>query len=279
GEMAATRSGREPAGTPPGKFLPVREAPLILVVDDQSPARELLVSYLEPEGYRTETADSAAEAIEKAKALRPDAITLDILMPNANGFEILVSLKQAPETANIPIIVVSIVDQQKVGFALGAADYMVKPVDKTVLLNTIRKHTQPQRNRDCTILLVDDDAATLELLDTTIRSAGYRTHTAASGKSALALLAGTRVDGMLLDLLMPEMDGFEVLRQVKQDVRLKDIPIFILTAKSLSESDLAALRRETRALFYKDGPWREELMEALARVVAEGRPQSMAGSA
>jgi CheY-like chemotaxis protein len=192
-------------------------------------------------------------------------------MPNANGFEILLTLKEAPETANIPIIIVSIVDQQKVGFALGAADYLVKPVDKSRLLETIRKYTKPYKNKDSVILVVDDDAVTLDLLETTLKSAGYKTHVAPSGKAALALLAGTIVDGILLDLLMPEMDGFEVLRHLKQDSRLCEIPIFVLTGKSLTESDLNVLRRETHALLRKEGPWRQELIQALGKIVVEDR--------
>lgn len=256
-----------------------RDAPLVLVIDDEGTARELLVSYLEPEGYRTETAGSAAEAVAKAKQLRPDAITLDILMPNANGFETLLMLKESPETANIPIIIVSIVDQQKVGFALGAADYLVKPVDKTLLVKTIRKYTRPYKNKESVILLVDDDPVTLELLETTLRSAGYRTHAAPSGKSALDFLGRTRVDGILLDLLMPEMDGFEVLRHLKKDSRLCDIPIFVLTAKNLTESDVEALRLHTHALLRKEGLWRQELIDALGKVGAEDRRAArMAGT-
>jgi len=249
--------------------VPLRDAPLILVIDDEGTARELLMSYLEPEGYRTETAASSSEAIEKAKQLQPDAITLDILMPNANGFEILLMLKESPETAHIPIIIVSIVDQQKVGFALGAADYLVKPVDKTLLLKTIRKYTRPYKNKDSVILVVDDDPVTVDLLETTLRAAGYKTHSAHSGKSALALLGQTLVDGILLDLLMPDMDGFEVLRHLKKDSRLSDIPIFVLTAKNLTESDLELLRRQTRALLRKEGSWRQELIQALGKVVVE----------
>jgi PAS domain S-box-containing protein len=254
------------------------EKPLILVVDDEGPARELLVSYLEPAGYHAETAVTAAEAIEKAKQLRPEAITLDILMPNANGFEILLSLKQAPETADIPIIIVSIVDQQKVGFALGAADYLVKPVNRQVLLKTIRKYTKPQPADESTILLVDDDPVTLDLLEATLRSAGYRIYSAASGKSALSFLSSTVVDGILLDLLMPEMDGFEVLRNVKQDFRLQHIPIFVLTGKTLTTSDLSLLRRQAEAFFHKDSPWREELITALGKVVKNRKGEHLAGS-
>jgi CheY-like chemotaxis protein len=255
-----------------------RREPLVLIVDDEVPARELLASYLEPEGYSIEVASTVAEALEKARQLQPDAITLDILMPNSNGFETLLTLKGTPETANIPVIVVSIVDQQKVGFALGAADYLVKPVDKSLLLRTIAKYTQSQHDRDTSILVVDDDAVTVELLETTLRSAGYQTQSAANGKTALALLAKAPVDGILLDLVMPEMDGFEVLRHMKREARLRDIPVFILTAKNLTEADAALLRRETQALFCKNGPWREELIETLEKVIQQRRPEKLAGT-
>jgi PAS domain S-box-containing protein len=250
--------------------------PLILIVDDEISAREILASYLEPEGFRVEIACSAAEAAAKARELQPDAITLDILMPNSNGFEALLSLKSAPDTANIPIIVVSILDQQKMGFALGAADYLVKPVDKGLLLQTIRKYTQPLTITDGLILLVDDDPLTLDLLETTLHSAGYKTQSARSGKVALDILAHTRVNGILLDLVMPEMDGFEVLEHVKHDAALKEIPVIILTAKSLTQEDVALLKREAQALFQKNGAWKEELMATLGRVIKDRKPEQLA---
>jgi CheY-like chemotaxis protein len=253
--------------------------PLILVVDDENPARELVASYLEPEGYRVEVATTPAEALKKAKQLQPNAITLDILMPNASGFEVLLSLKKETETADIPIIVVSIVDQQKVGFALGAADYLVKPVSKQAVLNAICKYTKPQSAGDTSILIVDDDCLTLHLLDTMLRSAGYKVHAAGSGKAALAFLSSNQVDAILLDLLMPEMDGFEVLSKLKKDCRLEDIPVLILTAKSLTESDLAQLHQLTQALFQKAGSWREELIATLTNLVENRRKEHLTGIA
>jgi PAS domain S-box-containing protein len=250
--------------------------PLILIVDDEVPAREILASYLEPEGFRVAIACSAAEALAKARELQPDAITLDILMPNSNGFETLLSLKGDSETANIPITVVSIVDQQKMGFALGAADYLIKPVDKGLLLQTLRKYTQPLTITESLILVVDDDPLTLDLLQTTLHSAGYKTQTALSGKAALDTLARTRVSGMLLDLVMPEMDGFEVLKHMKHNAALKDIPVIILTAKSLTETDAALLKSEAQALFQKNGAWKEELMATLEKVIGERNPNDLA---
>jgi CheY-like chemotaxis protein len=250
--------------------------PLVLIVDDEVPAREILASYLEPEGFRVEIACSAAEALAKARDLQPDAITLDILMPNSNGFEALLSLKSDSDTANIPIIVVSIVDQQKMGFALGAADYLIKPVDKGLLLQTIRKHTQPLTITESLILVVDDDPLTLDLLETTLHSAGYKTERALSGKAALATLAHTCVNGILLDLMMPEMDGFEVLKHMKHDAALKDIPVIILTAKSLTEEDAEVLKRQAHALLQKDGAWKEGLMATLEKVISDRNPENLA---
>src|SRR4029077_4140133 len=143
--------------------------------------------------YRIVMAESGAEVVQKARQLRPDAITLDVLMPGGNGFETLVALRKTPETANIPIIIVSIVDQKQVGFALGAADYLVKPIRKPILLETIRKHVLPHGNDDTTILLVDDDPKALELLEETLRSAGYETQSVRSGARALEVLSAKLV--------------------------------------------------------------------------------------
>jgi PAS domain S-box-containing protein len=253
-----------------------REKPLILVIDDEVPARELIASYLESE-YRIVMAESGAEVVQKARQLRPDAITLDVLLPGGNGFETLVALQKTPETANIPIIIVSIVDQKQVGFALGAADYLVKPIRKPVLLETIRKHVPPQTDDDASILLVDDDPRALELLEETLRSAGYETQSVQSGARALEVLSSKLVSAVLLDLLMPGMDGFEVIRHVRQEAALKDLPIFVMTAKSLTQDESALLSRETQALFQKNGSWQQQLIAEVGRVVQDRKRAKSAG--
>jgi len=255
-----------------------REKPLILIIDDEVPARELLASYLEAEGCVTAMASSSAEAVEKARQLRPDAITLDILMPGGSGFETLVTLKGAPDTGSIPIIIVSVVDQRNVGFALGAAEYLVKPVDKSLLLNAIRLQVRPQPDGENLILIVDDDARMRELLEKTLHSAGYKTRTAQDGVAALSVLSSTPVSAMLLDLLMPEMDGFEVIRRVKKDAALQEIPIFVLTAKNLTRDEVGVLSRETQALFVKDGSWREELVVEVGKAIHKRKATGAAGS-
>jgi signal transduction histidine kinase/CheY-like chemotaxis protein len=253
-----------------------REKPLILVVDDEAPSRELLATYLDSE-YRIVMAESGAEAVKKAQQLRPDAITLDVMMPGGTGFETLVALTRASETANIPIIIVSIVDQKQVGFALGAADYLIKPIRKPVLLETIRKHVLPHADDDSEILLVDDDPKTLELLEEALGSAGYDTQSVQSGARALEVLSSKLVSAVLLDLLMPGMDGFELIRHVREQPTLKELPIFVMTAKSLTPDEIALLGRETKALFHKNGSWQQQLMVEVGRVVRRRKMAKSAG--
>ena len=266
---AGSRGAETPlVNEPPSPSIVIGESrgkPLILVVDDEVTARELLATYLSPE-YRIAMAESGEEAVKQARHLRPDAITLDVMMPGGNGFETLAALKKAPETANIPIIIVSIVDQKQGGFALGAVDYLIKPVRKPVLLETIRKYVRPQSDEDEAILLVDDDPRALELLEETLRSAGYETESVRSGARALEVLSSKLVSAVVLDLLMPGMDGFEVIRHVRQETTLRELPIFVMTAKSLTKAELAVLTRETQALFHKNGSWQQQLTVEVGRV-------------
>jgi PAS domain S-box-containing protein len=275
--LPAGSKASKPAPAKPPNSLPVTTSgssgkPLILVVDDEASARELLASYLNSE-YRMAFAESGVEAVDKARQLRPDAITLDLSMPGGSGLEALVTLRKTPETANIPIIIVSIVDEEKVGFALGAADYLIKPIRKTVLLETIRKYVPVQGDDDSEILLVDDDPRTLEMLAETLRSAGYETQSVRSGARALEVLSSKLVSAVLLDLLMPGMDGFEVIRHVRGHPTLVDLPILVMTAKTLAPEEIALLSRETQALLQKNGTWQQQLLVEVSRVV-QGRKRA-----
>jgi len=239
--------------------------PLILVVDDESPARELLASYLET------SAASGAEVIEKARELRPSAITLDILMPGGSGFETLFKLKNTPDVAHIPVIVVSVVDQKQMGFTLGAAEYLVKPVQKSALLEAVRKHVRPQAGTSSNILVVDDDRETRDLVSDILSSSGYTPHLASSGKEAFLLLSEVHMDAILLDLVMPEMDGFEVLSKIKENPALGVIPVFVVTAKDLTNEEMKLLQRETCALFRKDGSWKTDLLAEVRKALGQSK--------
>jgi len=243
-----------------------RKRPLVLVVDDETPSRELLVSYLAPEGYETATASSGAEALVKALELLPDAITLNMLMPGKNGWEILHRLKTTPATAAIPIVIVSIVDDKGRGFALGASEYLVKPVKKEVLLSALKKHlgnTGPYK-----VLVVDDEDTSLQLASQVLESAGYVPLLAHSGGEGLELLAKNAVDAMVLDLMMPEMDGFEMLRKLKDSPATHDLPVFVLTAKDLTPADKDFLFLATQGFFRKGEFWKEELLAQLRTVTS-----------
>ena len=244
-----------------------RTQPLILIVDDDPVTHELLANYLEPEGYQTISAESGGAALEKARDLQPDAITLNMLMPGKSGWLTLHILKSTPETASIPVIIVSIVDQKEMGFALGAAEYLVKPVPREVLLQAIAKHLGMRKNGAFQILVVEDQPQDLQMMTEVLESAGYSILPAPGGREAIERLAQTRPDAVLLDLLMPEVDGFQVIRHMKETSLLRDIPIFVLTAKDLNDGEMELLTRETRAFFRKGIPWKGELLRQVQRVL------------
>jgi CheY-like chemotaxis protein len=247
--------------------------PLILIVDDEPSARELLASYLHSQ-YRIAMAESGKEAIQRVHELRPDAITLDILMDNGDGFETLVALRKDPETAELPVIILSVNDQKQVGFALGASEYLVKPISRSALLEAMRKHVPPEGDDDSVILLVDDDPKTLELLEEILRSVGYETQSVQSGVRALEVLSSKLVGAVLLDLLMPGMDGFEVIRHIRQEEVLRALPIFVLTAKTLTSQERDLLRDQTQGLLQKNGDWQKQLVSEINRVLQHKRTQA-----
>ena len=244
-----------------------RDRPVVLIVDDEASARELLASWLEPEGYQLITAGSSAEALAKAAEHVPDAITLNMLMPGKKGWDTLYELKKTPVTAAIPVIVVTVVDEPKIGLALGAAEYLVKPVDKEVLLETVRRHIGPGSNGPAKVLVVDDEAPTCEMLKEMLESDGYIPLLAANGKQALEALGRIPVSAILLDLIMPEMDGFELLLRMKEDPGLRNIPVIVLTAKDLTDSEVEMLRHETIGLFQKGHEWKKQVLAELRRAV------------
>jgi len=200
-----------------------------------------------------------------------------VLMANGNGFETLVALRKQPGTAHIPIIILSIIDQKQVGFALGATDYLVKPIRKPLLLETVCKYVPRYTDDDSAILLVDDDVRTLEMLAETLRSVGYETQSVQTGERALEVLSSKLVGAVLLDLLMPGMDGFQVIRHIREKDALRELPIFVMTGKTLDSQEVALLSRETQALFSKNGPWQEQLIAEINKVLKAGKQAKAAG--
>jgi PAS domain S-box-containing protein len=246
--------------------------PIILVVDDKAQERELLAGYLAPEGYQIVTAASGDEGISMARNLRPDVITLDILMPTGSGWEMLHQLRNTPETSHIPIVVVSVVDQKQLGFALGAAEYLVKPVSKEILLEALDRHIVSNGKTSFTCLVIDDDQATLQMVSEVLHSAGCWPVAIDNGKSALEFLKEHKVDVILLDLVMPEMDGFEVLRHLKGSPQLQNLPIVIMTAKDITQDERELLERQSHGLIQKEDKWKDHLLGSIRRVIAAKSP-------
>jgi len=265
GRGSAMESESEPVDT--AEAVPVRDRPLILIVDDEAPARELLASWLEPAGYQIITASSSREALAKAAEYVPDAITLNMLMPGKGGWDTLYELKKTEVTAGIPVIVVTVVDEPKIGLALGAKEYLVKPVDKEVLIEAMSRHIGPGSNGPAKVLVVDDEAGCRELLKEMLESEGYIAVLAGNGREALEALARISVSAILLDLIMPEMDGFEFLVHMKEDPGSRNIPVLVLTGKDLTDNEIEMLRRETIGLFQKDHEWKKQLLAELQRAI------------
>jgi CheY-like chemotaxis protein len=244
------------------------DAPLVLVVDDEPVARELLATYLSEARFHVTTAATGPEAIEKARRQQPNVITLDILLANGSGFGTLYDLKTTPETAEIPVVVVSVVDQKKMGLALGASEYLIKPVQKDRLIDAVNKHVHARPDQPARVLVVDDDRASQQLAASILESAGYVPQVAEGGGEALSVLAKTHIDAVLLDLMMPGMDGFQFLHHLRDHEEWRELPVFVISAKDLTQQEADVLKRETLAFFRKDEAWKDKLLQQIARAVS-----------
>jgi PAS domain S-box-containing protein len=240
---------------------PVRERPLVLIVEDDRSSQELMSSYLESEGYLTVTASSGVEAVRVARELKPDVITLDMLLPGKSGFEAMHELKNSPLTAWIPILIVSVLDERKMGFALGATDYLLKPIGREALLDSVRKYV-PQ-GQTGPVLVCDDEALSLQLVSTALESAGYAFVQAQTGHEALRLLSESTISALILDLMLPDLNGFEVVQQIRAQPKLARLPIVILTAKELTQGDMDLLRGKVSSCLQKGASWKAQLLDQL----------------
>ena len=218
--------------------------PLVIVVEDDPAAAELLTRQIGRGGFRTKIARTGAEAMAMAKAHKPAAITLDILLPDLDGWEVLTRLKGDEATSDIPVIVVSIVDNPELGTALGALDYFVKPVGAKELVDRLSNFNFKHQSggRKTCVLVVDDEAANRDLLKEVLEPAGFRVILAGGGQEAIELATSHKPDVVMLDLLMPGVNGFDVVEALSKAKATRGIPIIVLTAKHLSQADLALLQ-------------------------------------
>lgn len=246
--------------------------PLALVVEDDDKAAELLRLQLENNGFRVVRASTAESAMKFAAQERPDLLTLDIQLPGMDGWEFLERFKQQEQFAGVPVVVVSIVADKSRGLSLGASQVLQKPVSREVFSRALATlgflvgavHHKGQR----TILVIDDDPKAVQLISAYLNPAGYRVLSAFGGQEGLDVARREHPDLIVLDLMMPEIDGFEVVEALKDDASTADIPIVIITAKQITAEDRAALSGDVRKVLqkseFKQGSFITEVERAMA---------------
>jgi len=231
----------------------------VLAIDDNPDAIDIIRKSL-GEDYKTVGLLGGEKAVEKAMETKPVAITLDIMMPHKDGWQVLRELKSTPETRDIPVIVLSIVDNKKLGFSLGAAEYMVKPLDKNFLLKKIRD--LEKRGKIQRVLVVDSETDTVSLIKQTLQDVGYQVRAAYNSKDAVELIRSFVPHLIILNLTMPKMDGFDVIEYIKTEESAKKIPLIIITKRELSEKEKDALDGRLRGILNK-GTLKEDLLQRL----------------
>ena len=245
----------------------------ILIVDDEPNVVAMISKYLTGEGYNTLTATSGRKALELAETHRPFAITLDVIMPEMDGWEVLQNLKKNPVTADIPVIIASVSDDRDTGFALGAVGSITKPFTRDALIIEINKIGRP---RPHSIMVVDDNEIDLREMARVIEKEGIEAVPADSGSNCMELLKEDLPDILVLDLMMPEMDGFEVLDRVRTNPKTGNLPVIIVTAKDLTFEDRKRLKGSVSSILAKSDTTSKALLEEIKKILIkiEGHAES-----
>jgi signal transduction histidine kinase/CheY-like chemotaxis protein len=237
----------------------------VLVVDDDATARELIAEQLKAEGFSVVTAAGGLEGLKLAKELRPIAITLDVMMPDLDGWSVLAALRQDADLAEIPVIMITILDEHRRGVALGAAGYLTKPIDRERLhrmVSRFRASARPTR-----VLLVEDDKDQRDRLRGWLDGEQWVVQETANGREALTRLQADKPDVILLDLMMPEMDGFAVVAALQKEPRWCDIPVIVITARDLDAKDRERLNSGVKSVLVKETFRPADLVERIRRLV------------
>jgi PAS domain S-box-containing protein len=248
-----------------GKVLDYDDRPLVLIVEDNPQASQLIQTYLQEAGYRTETARDGEEALEKAKSLKPKFITLDVLLPIKDGWHVLKELRGHPICKDIPVIIISIVDEKKLGFTLGAVDYFVKPVNREDLLRALSRipAISPKAGRSPKILVIDDDKAAADLIEVILQPEGYEVVKSFDGRDGLRRAISDHPDIILLDLIMPEVSGFNVAYQLRQQPETSAIPIIVLTSMEIDQETREQMEGYALSMMSKQTFTKKDLLKEI----------------
>jgi signal transduction histidine kinase/DNA-binding response OmpR family regulator len=265
----------EPA-TPSARLSPDGSEGSVLVIDDDPAVRDLMTRFLSKEGFRVQTASGGAEGLRLAAEMHPDSITLDVLMPGMDGWAVLSALKANPELADIPVIMLTIIDDKNIGFALGASEFVSKPIDRDRLLAVLKKHACARPA--CPILIVEDESMTRDILRRMLVKEGWAVTEAENGRVALARVAENPPEMILLDLMMPEMDGFDFVTELRKRPEWRSIPIVVITAKSLTVEDRLRLNGYVEKILQKGSFNREEMLREVRDLVSAGVRQRNAST-
>ncbi len=231
-----------------GEATPHGAAGLVLAIDDDPHARELMMRFLTKEGFAVRTAADGLSGLEMARMLKPDVILLDVTMPKMDGWTVLTELKADPELSEIPVIMITIIDEHSLGFALGASDYLLKPVEWTKLKSVMTRYRTPD---NMLVLAVDDDEDALQRTATFLEREGLDVVTAVNGQEGLERVAVQKPGLILLDLVMPVMDGFGFLNALRSREEWRDIPVLVLTSKDLTREEFTRLQGQTSRILMK----------------------------
>lgn len=246
----------------------------VLIIDDEAEVRELVGRHLSAAGYDVVLAANGKEGLRLAKELHPFAVTLDILMPDMDGWEVLRKMKADPETTDIPVVMLTVSEDRATGTALGASGYLTKPVEKNILCAELEKLGRARNVKQ--ILIVDDDPIAREQTQSSLEHRGYLVTPAASGEEALRLARDYPPDAVLLDLMMPGMDGFEVLERLRKDPLLYDLPVIVLSAKDLTMEERHLLEKSVKKVVAKSYLDKELLLDEIVAALKQlhgGGPQ------
>ena len=238
----------------------------VLAIDDNPESIDIIRKYL-GEDYNVVGLLSSEKAVEKAKEIKPLAITLDILMPKKNGWQVLRELKNTPETQDIPVIILSIVEDKKLGFSLGATEYILKPVEKDVLLRKLKNLEKTKKVKR--VLIVDNEPDTVRLIGNVMKGEGYQVTTAYNSEDAIKSIHDFRPDLILLNLTMPERSGFDVIEYIKTAKEAKDVPLILLTHKDLTEKEIDDLNGMIQGILNKGVLTKEDLLKEIKETISK----------